>query len=107
MEEPGVEDGEDGDEEDSDDAGLDYEHYDSELSWPGDNLTDTVMRMWMKRRGKLVHSYALVGYMLSPNPIIVRHNQDRGKTAEMQDVSSVCYFVFFELFSDIYILSLL
>jgi hypothetical protein len=79
-------------------SGLDYEHYDSELSWPGNNLTDTVMRMWMKRHGKLVHSYAFVGYMLSPNPIIMRHNQDRGKTAEMQDVSSVCYFVFLNYF---------
>ena len=60
--------------------------------------------MWMKRRGKLVHSYALVGYMLSPNPIIMRHNQDRGKTADMQDVSSACEFVF-ELISGICILS--
>ena len=98
----------DAEEEDSDDddypSGLDYEHYDSELSWPGNNLTDTVMRMWMKRRGKLVHSYALVGYMLSPNPIIMRHNQDRGKTADMQDVSSACEFVF-ELISGICILS--
>ena len=111
-EEPANEAGEevdaDAEEEDSDDddypSGLDYEHYDSELSWPGNNLTDTVMRMWMKRRGKLVHSYALVGYMLSPNPIIMRHNQDRGKTADMQDVSSACEFVF-ELISGICILS--
>jgi hypothetical protein len=39
----------DAEEEDSDDddypSGLDFEHYDSGLSWPGDNLTDTVMRM--------------------------------------------------------------
>ena len=35
----------DDEEEDSDDddypSGLDFEHYESELSWPGDNLTDT------------------------------------------------------------------
>jgi hypothetical protein len=31
------------------------------------------MRLWIKRRGKLIHDYSLVGYILSPNPIIRVH----------------------------------
>jgi hypothetical protein len=29
--------------------------------------------MWIHRRGKLVHDYSLVGYMLSPTPAIMEH----------------------------------
>ena len=32
--------------------------------WLGDSLTDQVMRIWMKRKTRLVHEYALVGYLL-------------------------------------------
>ncbi|KAL3777223.1 hypothetical protein ACHAW5_007656 [Stephanodiscus triporus] len=31
------------------------------------------MRFWIKRRDKLVHSYSLVGYLLSPNQTIMDH----------------------------------
>jgi len=31
------------------------------------------MRFWLKRRDKIVHSYALVGYLLSPNQTIMDH----------------------------------
>jgi len=31
------------------------------------------MRFWLKRRDKIVHSYSLVGYLLSPNQTIMNH----------------------------------
>jgi hypothetical protein len=36
-------------------------------------LTDVVMRLWIKRRPKLIHNYSLVGYLLSPNSTIMAH----------------------------------
>ena len=39
--------------------------------YPTDNLRDTVMRFWINRRLKLIHNYSLVGYILSPNPMIM------------------------------------
>ena len=32
-----------------------------------------IMRFWINRRCKLVHNYSLVGYILSPSPIIMAH----------------------------------
>ena len=32
------------------------------------------MRFWIKRRSRLIHDYSLVGYILSPNPIIMGHS---------------------------------
>ena len=44
----------------------------AERPWSGKNtLTDQVMRFWLKWRDKLIHDYALVGYILSPNPTIM------------------------------------
>jgi len=34
---------------------------------------DQVMQCWIKQRGKLIHDYSLVGYILSPHPIIMKH----------------------------------
>ncbi|KAL3766558.1 hypothetical protein ACHAWU_007798, partial [Discostella pseudostelligera] len=39
--------------------------------WSGDSVTHQVMRFWLRRRENLVHDYSLVGYILSPNPIIM------------------------------------
>ncbi len=36
-------------------------------------MTDIVMRLWIKRRPKLIHNYSLVGYLLSPNSTIMAH----------------------------------
>jgi hypothetical protein len=41
--------------------------------YEGNGLRDTIMRFWIKRQEKLVTNYSLVGYMLSPNPIIMAH----------------------------------
>lgn len=46
---------------------LDVKNYSSS------SLRDTVMRFWIHRRSKLIHDYSLVGYILSPNPIIMAH----------------------------------
>jgi len=70
--------GEETDDEDEYDCGIDFETYDANIAYPGDNTSDQVMRFWMKRRGKLVHPYLLVGYMLSPHPTIMAHNKARG-----------------------------
>jgi len=42
-------------------------------TYRGDGLKDTIMRLWIKRRLNLVTDYSLVGYMLSPNPTIMKH----------------------------------
>lgn len=34
-------------------------------------MTDKVMTMWLKRKENLSHDYALVGFLLSPNPTIM------------------------------------
>ena len=39
-------------------------------------MTDVVMRLWLKRRPKLIHDYSLVGYILSPNSTIMSHAID-------------------------------
>jgi hypothetical protein len=31
------------------------------------------MRLWIKRRPKLIHNFSLVGYLLSPNSTIIAH----------------------------------
>jgi len=41
-----------------------------------DNLVNTVMRIWLRRRSKLVHDYALVGFLLSPNERIMARATD-------------------------------
>ncbi len=41
--------------------------------WSGNTLSDQVMRFWLKRRDKLIHDYSLVGYILSPHPMIMAH----------------------------------
>ncbi len=41
--------------------------------YKGNGLKDTIMRFWIKRRERLVTDYSLVGYMLSPNPKIMKH----------------------------------
>jgi hypothetical protein len=41
-----------------------------------DNLVNTVMRIWLRRRSKLVHDYALVGFLLSPNERIMARAKD-------------------------------
>ena len=40
------------------------------------SLTNTVMRIWLRRRSKLVHDYALVGFLLSPNQTIMARAKD-------------------------------
>eukprot|EP00804_Cyclotella_cryptica_P024597 CCRYP_001605-RA/>CCRYP_001605-RA protein AED:0.15 eAED:0.13 QI:0/0/0/1/1/1/2/0/458 len=39
----------------------------------GDSLASKVMRLWKKRADSMLHNYALAGYLLSPNPIIMVH----------------------------------
>ena len=40
--------------------------------YPEDSsITNTVMRIWLRRRSKLVHDCALVGFLLSPNQTIM------------------------------------
>ena len=41
--------------------------------YTGISSTDEVMRFWIKRQDKLIHSYSLVGYLLSPNQTIMDH----------------------------------
>ena len=43
--------------------------------WSGDNMTSKIMRMWHPRAKAMGHIYSLVGYLLSPNPIIMKHAQ--------------------------------
>ena len=62
---------------------------DNEESWGGNTLRDTVMKSWVRkeRRGKLVHAYSLVGFILSPIPSIRELAMAGGVTTEMQEVS--------------------
>ena len=39
--------------------------------YTGISSTDEVMRFWIKRQDKLIHSYSLVGYLLLPNEAVV------------------------------------
>ena len=64
------------------------EDFDSSKAWSGDTLTAPCMRFWCDRRGKLVHDYSLVGYMICPHPTIMAHCKNRGLTEEIQ---KVCY----------------
>ena len=42
-----------------------------ESPWMLNTISHMVMRLWLKRRPKLVHDYSLVGFILSPNPTIM------------------------------------
>ena len=42
-----------------------------ESPWTLNTISHMVMRLWLKRRPKLVHDYSLVGFILSPNPTIM------------------------------------
>ncbi len=39
-------------------------------------MTHWVMIFWLKRRTKLIHDYSLVGYILSPNPLIMNNARE-------------------------------
>ena len=42
--------------------------------WKAESMMCKIMQMWGLRRQRLiVHDYSLVGYILSPNPIIMSH----------------------------------
>jgi len=43
------------------------------LQFKGSTMDDQVMTFWIKRRDKLIHPYSLVGYLLSPNKVIMAH----------------------------------
>ena len=79
-------DSDDEEEEDSDVS-------DDEESWDGNTLRDMVMKSWVRkeRRGKLVHAYSLVGFMLSPIPSVRELAMAGGVTTEMQEVSIFVY----------------
>ncbi len=59
---------------------LNLDHYKQQ------SLTNEIMRMWIHRRGKLVHDYSLVGYMLLPIPVITEHCAVN-RTASLSDAS--------------------
>ena len=42
----------------------------------GTGLSATITQFWIKHKNKLLHDYALVGYILSPNPTIMEHTID-------------------------------
>jgi hypothetical protein len=42
-----------------------------------DSMTHQIMTFWFKRRTKLIHDYSLVGYILSPNLLIMNNARER------------------------------
>jgi hypothetical protein len=42
-----------------------------------DSMTHQIMTFWFKRQPKLIHDYSLVGYILSPNPQIMKNARER------------------------------
>jgi hypothetical protein len=42
-----------------------------------DSMTHQIMTFWFKRQPKLIHDYSLVGYILSPNPQIMKDARER------------------------------
>jgi hypothetical protein len=42
-----------------------------------DSITHQIMTFWLKQRTKLIHDYSLVGYILSPNPQIMKDARQR------------------------------
>jgi hypothetical protein len=48
-----------------------------------DSMTHQIMTFWFKRRTKLNHDYSLVGYILSPNLLIMN---DARKDASQSNI---------------------
>ncbi len=42
-----------------------------------DLMTHQIMMLWLKHQPKLIHDYSLVGYTLSPHPLIMNNARDR------------------------------
>jgi len=57
--------------------------------WTGLSLTDQVMGFWVKLIEKLIHDYSLVGYILSPNPIITAHAVNNKSSAHDDAVENL------------------
>jgi len=55
--------------------------------WSGDTLTAKIMRLWAPRAATMDHDYSLVGYLLSPNPAIMKHAATH-KTQQHHDAVS-------------------
>jgi hypothetical protein len=61
-------------------------------------MSSVIMRLWLKRRDKLIHSYSLVGYLLSPNPAIMAHvNNNRSEIHQKAVVSLIKRLILFPL----------
>ena len=83
----------DDDEENKDDKEEENDASQDDLSiestgnkWERATRLDTVTRMWIKRRCNLMNDYSLIGYLLSPNPIIIAH-ANGNKTFQIEEVS--------------------
>ena len=43
-------------------------------------MDHVAMRVWIKRRDKLIHDYSLIGYLILPNPTIMAHAYENRST---------------------------
>jgi hypothetical protein len=58
-------------------------------NYEGNRLRDTAMTFWLQRQQQLVTDYSLVGYILSPNPTIMKHCADNRST--IHDDAADCH----------------
>ena len=65
-------------------------HYPTDIDlWSGNNMTDKIMKIWLKIMERTYHYYSLVGFLLPPNPMITKEAPEQKTDAHEEYVAKL------------------